>query len=112
MTVYLDNAATTAPHPQVVEAMLEMLRDDWGNPSSGHRIGQAARARAEMITRATIDSTAAARARRNWPMMKPRAAQRISKAQPFPRSTRNADSSSATGVMWPTCLSRRPSSSR
>ncbi|MBL8745259.1 MAG: aminotransferase class V-fold PLP-dependent enzyme [Phycisphaerae bacterium] len=48
MGVYLDNNATTRPEPAVVEAMVGMLRDSWGNPSSGHRVGQAARQRLEL----------------------------------------------------------------
>ncbi len=44
-TVYLDNNATTAPAPQVVAAMIGCLQSDWGNPSSLHRIGAAAKAR-------------------------------------------------------------------
>ena len=43
--VYLDNNATTAPAPQVVAAMMECLQSDWGNPSSLHTIGAAAKAR-------------------------------------------------------------------
>ena len=41
--VYLDNNATTRPDPQVVSAMLPYLQELWGNPSSAHRFGQAAR---------------------------------------------------------------------
>ncbi len=41
--VYFDCNATTAPAPEVVEAMLEALRLAWGNPSSTHAPGQAAR---------------------------------------------------------------------
>ena len=37
--IYLDNAATTRPDPRVVDAMVAVLRDAWGNPSSPHRIG-------------------------------------------------------------------------
>lgn len=37
--IYLDNAATTRPHPQVVAAMEDMLREVFGNPSSPHRLG-------------------------------------------------------------------------
>jgi cysteine desulfurase len=48
MGVYLDFNATTPPDPSVVEAMMEMLREHWGNPSSGHRVGQAARQRVEL----------------------------------------------------------------
>src|SRR6266508_6177850 len=43
--VYLDNAATTPVRPEVLEAMLPYLgRDAFGNPSSPHRFGRAARA--------------------------------------------------------------------
>jgi cysteine desulfurase len=41
--IYLDNNATTAPDPAVVEAMLPYLREFYGNPSSVHRFGQRAR---------------------------------------------------------------------
>ncbi|MFB3879634.1 MAG: cysteine desulfurase family protein [Armatimonadota bacterium] len=40
--VYFDHAATTAPRPEVVEAMLPFLQDKWGNPSSLHQTGVAA----------------------------------------------------------------------
>lgn len=42
--VYLDNNATTQPDPAVVEAMVPWLSEKYGNPSSVHRMGQAARA--------------------------------------------------------------------
>lgn len=48
MAVYLDNNATTMPDPAVVGAMLGMLRESWGNPSSSHRVGQAARQKIEL----------------------------------------------------------------
>lgn len=38
--IYLDNAATTAPRPEVVEAMLPFLRERFANPSSPHSSGQ------------------------------------------------------------------------
>src|SRR5712692_3640000 len=42
--VYLDNAATTPVRPEVLEAMLPYLgREAFGNPSSAHRFGRAAR---------------------------------------------------------------------
>lgn len=41
--VYLDHAATTPIHPEVVEAMLPYLRDGYGNPSSLHHWGQQAK---------------------------------------------------------------------
>ena len=42
-TVYADHAATTAPAPEVVDAMLPFLREGFGNASSVHRRGEAAR---------------------------------------------------------------------
>jgi cysteine desulfurase len=43
--VYLDHAATTAVRPEVLEAMLPYLGPEaFGNPSSAHRVGRAARA--------------------------------------------------------------------
>ncbi len=42
--IYLDHAATTPLDPEVLEAMLPYLHDDFGNPSSVHRFGQRARA--------------------------------------------------------------------
>lgn len=41
--VYLDCNATTRPSTPVVEEMLDCLRGAWGNPSSTHGPGQAAR---------------------------------------------------------------------
>ena len=40
--IYLDNAATTKPHPAVVEAVTQALVTDYGNPSSLHGKGVAA----------------------------------------------------------------------
>ncbi len=42
-SIYLDNAATTRPADEVIEAMTEALRAGWANPSSIHRAGQAVR---------------------------------------------------------------------
>lgn len=39
MEVYLDNSATTKPYQGVVEIMLQTLQEDYGNPSSMHRLG-------------------------------------------------------------------------
>ena len=44
MPVYLDHNATTPLDPQVLEAMLPYLGTEFGNPSSVHRFGRAARA--------------------------------------------------------------------
>jgi cysteine desulfurase len=45
--IYLDNNATTMPLPEVAHVMGESLLNNWGNPSSVHRFGQAARAHVE-----------------------------------------------------------------
>jgi len=37
--IYLDNAATTQVLPEVVEEVVKCLTDDFGNPSSLHRLG-------------------------------------------------------------------------
>jgi len=41
--LYLDNAATTAPHPEVLDECLPLLRGGWGNPSSLYAEGLDAR---------------------------------------------------------------------
>ncbi len=46
--LYLDNNATTQPLPEVVAAMVESLRNSWGNPSSAHSLGVDARRQLEM----------------------------------------------------------------
>jgi cysteine desulfurase len=43
MKVYLDNAATTRLDPEVLEAMIPVLAEQYGNPSSIHANGRAAR---------------------------------------------------------------------
>ena len=43
MPIYLDHAATTPVRREVVDAMLPYLLEHWGNPSSGHAFGRAAR---------------------------------------------------------------------
>ncbi|HEX8691668.1 MAG TPA: cysteine desulfurase family protein [Longimicrobium sp.] len=45
--VYLDHAATTPLRPEAREAMLPLLTERWGNPSSIHRFGREARAALE-----------------------------------------------------------------
>ncbi len=45
--IYLDHNATTPLDPRVLEAMLPVLRDDFGNPSSLHWFGQRARSAVE-----------------------------------------------------------------
>ncbi len=41
--IYLDHNATTPLHPEVLDAMLPALRDNFGNPSSVHSFGRSVR---------------------------------------------------------------------
>ena len=41
--IYLDNAATTKPAPEVVSAMLPYIKEDFGNPSAVYRPGAEAK---------------------------------------------------------------------
>jgi cysteine desulfurase len=43
MKVYLDNAATTAIHPEVIDAMVSVMKEKFGNPSSIHSYGREVR---------------------------------------------------------------------
>ena len=43
MKIYLDNAATTPLAPEVKQAMLEVMENEYGNPSSIHAYGRQAR---------------------------------------------------------------------
>ena len=45
--IYLDNAATTKVHPQVVDAMIPYYTDHFGNPSSIHAMGRKSRSAIE-----------------------------------------------------------------
>jgi cysteine desulfurase len=47
MRVYLDNAATTALDPEVLDAMIPFMRDHFGNPSSIHTHGREVRSSVE-----------------------------------------------------------------
>ncbi len=40
--IYLDNCATTRPRAEVIETVLRTMKDDFGNPSSLHRLGHIA----------------------------------------------------------------------
>ena len=49
--VYLDNAATTPVAPEVVDAMIPALAENYGNPSSTHSFGRTTRALIERARR-------------------------------------------------------------
>ena len=58
--VYLDHAATTPVRPEVLEAMLPYLTaQTFGNPSSAHRFGRAARAGIEQARRQVAEAVGA-----------------------------------------------------
>ena len=58
--VYLDHAATTPVRPEVLEAMLPYLTNQaFGNPSSAHRYGRAARAGIEQARREVAQAVGA-----------------------------------------------------
>jgi cysteine desulfurase len=58
--VYLDHAATTPVRPEVLEAMLPYLTaQSFGNPSSAHRFGRAARAGIEQARRQIAEALSA-----------------------------------------------------
>lgn len=42
MTAYFDNSATTKPCKEAVDAMMDAIENNWGNPSSLHYIGNRA----------------------------------------------------------------------
>ena len=47
MTIYLDYQATTPLAPEVFDAMVPLLREQFANPHSAHRLGRAAAAHVE-----------------------------------------------------------------
>src|SRR6187431_1295032 len=57
--VYLDHAATTPVRSEVLEVMLPFLRESWGNPSSSHRLGRAARAGLDQARREVAEALGA-----------------------------------------------------
>lgn len=48
MTIYLDYQATTPLAPEAFDAMVPLLRDQFANPHSAHRLGRAAAAQVEL----------------------------------------------------------------
>ncbi|WP_426349637.1 cysteine desulfurase family protein [Alloiococcus sp. CFN-8] len=42
MTIYFDNGATTKPYKEVIEKVADIMENNYGNPSSVHKLGLAA----------------------------------------------------------------------
>ncbi len=59
--IYLDNAATTPLRDEVRDAMLSILQEDFGNPSSAHTWGRRASARLEEARERVADAVGARR---------------------------------------------------
>ena len=57
--IYLDNAATTKPCSEAVEAMTRALTVSWGNPSATHGPGRAAKQLLDESRRAVMDALGA-----------------------------------------------------
>lgn len=53
--VYLDNAATTPLSEEVIDAMVDVMKITYGNPSSTHSFGQEAKALIEGVRRRVAD---------------------------------------------------------
>ena len=53
--VYLDNAATTPLAEEVIDAMVTVLKNNYGNPSSTHSFGQEAKVLIENVRRQAAD---------------------------------------------------------
>jgi cysteine desulfurase len=45
--IILDHNATTPVLPEILDAMMPYLKEEWGNPSSQHALGRNARAAVE-----------------------------------------------------------------
>lgn len=56
MAIYLDNAATTKPCGAAVDAALEAMRENYGNPSSLHRAGLNAQLAVDRARKIIADS--------------------------------------------------------
>lgn len=57
--IYLDHAATSPIHPKVIEKMLQVMNETFGNPSSIHSFGREARLFLDLARKAMADSIGA-----------------------------------------------------
>ncbi|MBA2173496.1 cysteine desulfurase [Halobacillus locisalis] len=58
-SIYLDHAATTPMHPDVIEEMVPVYKETFGNPSSVHQFGRSARRLLDQARRTTASSIGA-----------------------------------------------------
>lgn len=54
-TIYLDNAATTPIHDEVLQAMLPYLKQNFGNPSTTYSIGRTAKAAINLLEKHSLN---------------------------------------------------------
>ncbi|HBK82071.1 MAG TPA: cysteine desulfurase, partial [Flavobacterium sp.] len=47
--IYLDSAATTSVHPEVIKSMVSVLENEYGNPSSTHSYGRSSKSLVETV---------------------------------------------------------------
>ena len=59
MTVYFDNSATTRVCAEAIEAMVHAMDENFGNPSSTHALGRAARAMLDKARHSVADAVGA-----------------------------------------------------
>ncbi|MBN6887807.1 cysteine desulfurase [Cytobacillus horneckiae] len=57
--IYVDHAATSPMHPKVIEKMVSIMNEDFGNPSSIHSFGRSARQIIDVARAAMADSIGA-----------------------------------------------------
>ncbi len=55
MTIYFDNAATTRPYDEVIEAVADYEKNAYANPSSLHKFGFQAAQTIEETKRSLLD---------------------------------------------------------
>jgi cysteine desulfurase len=58
--IYLDNNSTTAPLAEVVDVVSDVIRNNWGNPSSAHLVGRKARETLEAARHTVAEAFGAA----------------------------------------------------
>lgn len=57
--IYLDHAATTPMHPEVIDVMTEVMKETFGNPSSIHQFGRQSRKKVDDARKVIADSIGA-----------------------------------------------------